>query len=395
MANNNVKKNNRRNKKNVPANKQQPRVKGLNQNKPLPKRRKAPGEPRGETVKSRYAAMVASPLNSVVTECYPDGSQDPSIAYKYKQVLTISPDTDGNIIFMMVPGLQGAIAVRTGNFQISVPRYTGTTNGATNPSPGNFVNGTNPQTAYTLVPYTEVVTSLLGVTDVALKQFLPFTPSRYRVLAQEIRCAFTGSTLADSGSVVTARHNITPALNGVQKTVNGVIYDIYSVASLPGSQGSVSSAPSAQLRAARETLVSKTVNTTPVFHEIHSHSAVTSDSGIGLDMAMLSSTSTLSTAGTTSFDPLMSCVIYSYSGMAATASVTVEVATSIEMGLAVNSPIVGLAHPNPPRDARLDSWLSSAFAYLPSSQQVLNGAMPFVSSAFRQSVRAGMMALGN
>jgi len=143
----------------------------------------------------------------------PDGSNLPAIVLEHRTLYTIRPDASGAIEFALVPSMVGAFAIRKGIVTVDVNRFdivTGISYGVnsqiynsdmavfTPASPANVSN-------YKIVPFAEW-----------LGEFGPGQQFASNTLAVEkfwvVACVgtymFTGTSLANSGTAVTARQNI-------------------------------------------------------------------------------------------------------------------------------------------------------------------------------------------
>jgi len=331
-----------------------------------------------------YIAMVDRPMLNRVLVPYPDGSQLPSIAYKHRQIYTLRPCADGSLTFSMIPGADGALAVNTAvGFTATLPAIAGATDVIT----GLTTRTNNPAASlnvdYMVLPYGECATS----GNYSKRGFVPYGASQFRVLAQEMKATFTGTSLSDSGAVLTDRRSIRPSYDAsLTFSSNGVtgVYDVATPTAL--TSGSSSTSGSMLLRAARDGFTARVVNTNPLFHD------VLSDRGL---IGATSPTPVWSSGcavwnnagGIFSYpfyhgiDSSSGTVFCQFSGMAPTATITVEVATIIEWVIQPGSPVSGLAVPNPPRNSFVQDYIQRMYAYLPSAETIADATIRFGGAA--------------
>lgn len=345
-----------------------------------------------------YLAMVTRPRLARTLQCYPDGSQEPSFAYRFKQVFTMTPCGDGTLSFAMFPGILGGIAIN-GQVGVSAETLQYSSAGAltTNATPVNilFPNGSSLGNEYVVFPFREQIASIGGRAS-SSKAFLAFAPSKFRVLAQEMNVRFTGNTLYDGGSVVVARANICPEITNVAPpTLNSFTLQGYNVLPPPTSQSSVAQGAASQLFDARTAITARNVNTVCSYHSVNDYNLymnATGGSNVAFSGNAYSSTSSRSRMGVFAVDPNMPLTYFVYGGLTSGASITVEVTSIIEMAINPTSSVAGLARPNPPRQRQLDSALERIFAYLPPAEQILDSALsaaiPFASRLFSSTTRS-------
>jgi len=329
--------------------------------------------------------MVKSPSKTPYLMGYPDGSQEPSFTYRFRQIVTIERDLNNEIVFAVVPNFAGSIAIRNGSANVRHFKY----NLATGSGVSVVTNNVLFNSLYSVIPWSEFTTNTLGN-----RAALPFTPSKMRVLAQEARVMYTGATLNDSGSVVVAKQNLAADPAGIA-TLHGVANQ-QSLRVLPPAytQSDLSTYGGSVLYPARQSLRSLHVNTTPEFISPWDASQALDLNGQNLYSVTTedSATTTLLAAWCYGHDNHVPLTTYSYSGLQGT--VTVEVTTIMEIAVNANSVVAGLARPNPPQQQNLSSLLQSLWFNLPSAEQLNNAldyAQPFARAANLASVTNAIM----
>ena len=272
--------------------------------------------------------MVSNPAGVTDIVCYPDGSQEPSFAYKHKQLITLRPTISGNITFASIPGIYGGIMVNSGvGFDATVPESASTADWTATTTPAFTTMGSGQTLAANsfIIPYVETVNSVLGKA-MDVKNSLQFTPSKFRVLAQELTVRYTGTSLDDSGSVVVARNNMSPTVttnvlgNGRGNNI------IYAVQSIPNAADEIYAISNSRTESARKSMCSRVVNTTPEFHSIIDDCVISSPGRTLTGLAKYQG-GTLGPAPSFNIDHNVPLTIYCYRGLANSASITVEVTT--------------------------------------------------------------------
>lgn len=316
--------------------------------------------------------MVRSPMSNVPIASYPDGSQMPSVTFRHKQVYTLRPSADGRLSFAILPGVDGSLLTNRGNgFAASVPQVTTLSADYNSFFPYTQIPGLVQSNDYCILPYNEFPTA----TNLASKAGVPFFSSQFRVLAQEAVVSYTGTSFEDSGFVSMDKRSIRPELDargsplnaqGLQGSFDIVLANVFPAVAGNFANGSTVTMP------ARESWKSLTVATKPVFSDVHQNRGISSVGGTyRAGVAQYNSSSGMLEQnwyhGVDSNVPLTSVL---YTGLASSASITVEVATIIEYAIMTGSPLAGMATPNPPEHVQTVDYVSKAFSYMPTAERI-------------------------
>lgn len=332
--------------------------------------------------------MVTSPMSNVPLVPFPDGSIMPSIVFRHKQLVTLTPTTGGVIAFSMIPGVDGGLMVNGGNgWSYSVPEVT--TASANFTAFNAYTNPVAPTTnnLFYILPYQEYPRG----TNLASKAAVPFYASQYRVLAQEMTASYTGTSFADSGAVVIDRRSSRPeydARSQFSANTQPGAYMITQVNTFPTitqgfASGSTVSMP------ARQSYRCRQVATRPVFNEVYQNRGLSAIGGPPLAGVAAYNTTTNSIENNWyhGFDSNLPLTSVFYTGLASSASITVEVATVVEYAITAGSPLSGMATPNPPEEPAVNSYLGKLYAAMPTAEAV--------SGFMDQALRVGTTYLAN
>lgn len=292
-------------------------------------------------VSDPYMRCIAGPTSMASTGVgFPDGSTRQSVVVDFKQSYTITP-VSGTIRFALTSGPLGCLALNCGNIATGVicPRYSTTTTlayGWTAQNPA-----TSGGDSWFVLPFREnASTTITGPT------LGPYAVGEYRGLVYTADAMFTGSDNLNGGVVRVARFNVSKNLGtGVQNTVpvRSISYTEMNDAFMDNSSGRFTGA-------ARDSINLRGINPRPEFVDVED-SAV-----IGYEIVpfgLNSSNALTSTMLWCGIDTNVPVTIVEYSGLDATASITVEVRSCLEMTPAPGA-MSGFSKPSPP--CNLSSW---------------------------------------
>ncbi len=340
---------------------------------------------RGTQNAERYRAQILAPPSSNNERIpFPDGSQQPSIVVRYKQLYTILPDTAGTINLAMVPVPDGGLAIRNGaGWTATLPQF--------DVAPNRSVTA---ETAYTkapgaanglwyVMPFQELITTgAQGSKDFSAMKF-----QAYRYLAQAATLTFTGSTFEDQGSVAASRVNLSGTHDDqVTININGVACNPYALPNPLDTLTEHSAQSAVYFGSARESFTLNNASTTPIYQPVWaSATGYFSTSGNVVSVASLSSTGTIQNGYLTGVDPFHPATFVTYSGLASSASISIELASTIEFALSPNSPLNGYINPNPPRDSALIDMLQSTARDIPVARKNGHSMWPGMQTSIRKN----------
>ncbi len=342
-----------------------------------------------------YLTMVSNPRSTPHLVQFPDGSQEPSFVYRHKQIATFKPDSTGAISFVVIPGVLGGLAFREGTAcTLTIPKYTGASTLSTTANVVHTFVSAAPTASYFIVNYPANLATSNTSGEVGNPSLLAFQASKFRVLGQEVLSTFTGSTLVDSGSALVTKYNLDPKFSPTTTySTNGVAVNPILVAPTPGTASAISSNGTTELFTARTPLKSILGNPDPVFQPVGAREIMLSSSTLApayVQPVENYNDTTVRYSPSFSVDPGVAPVSYFYSGLDTSASITVEVTTIIEYGVAANSSVGGLARPNPPLSRKVADVLGTMFSALPPAQTVMNGIQGAASFAMANRMLPGL-----
>lgn len=273
---------------------------------------------------------------------FPDGNPAKSIVVDFKQVFTLTPNA-GRIRFALVSGPFGALALQQGVIgqAIVIPEYqTSTTTGITwvSTSSVTATGGTD----WYVVPFQENADFPIDGESMGA-----YSIGSYRGLMYTAESTFTGSTMANGG-VVTV-YKVTPATTDKpQITVNTVTVDNKDVTNI--NQGATITSISGRYTGpARSPISLRAASAKPEYLSVW-ESTVANEIVPLARNSLGAITSSMLNSG---FDYRVPVTVCDYSGLDASASVTVEIRSCLELIPRVGT-MAAFAKPSPP--AQLSVW---------------------------------------
>ena len=287
----------------------------------------------------------------------PDGSVEPSVVIDHRQVVTVKPDVNGNITVAIVPSPYGAVAIGSGlatvtmnsvDFTGDEPVYLQPTqeklNGVSTPvSQSNYS-----EFAYPLIPFTE---SLRAGGSPKHAQGLGLQATKFRVLTSMAQADFTGSTMYNSGSAVTAKiahHLYEDRPSDNPTAAPGRVYLVQTgsriVQTPPSGYADISSLPGANVFPARQSVMMINAPQSFDYQEMREQWMPFMASGYNNSTTRYFGGAMLDSNGIThGSDPVpgfgySTVTYYAASGLDASATITFEVRTCVEYTLAFSSP---------------------------------------------------------
>lgn len=288
-----------------------------------------------------YMRCIAGPTTMSSTGVgFPDGSTRQSVVVDFKQSFTITP-VSGSIRFALTSCPLGCLALNCGNIAtgVVVPKYATTTTLAYGWSAQN--PATSGGDSWFVLPFRENGDSLVTGPD-----FGPYGVGEYRGLVYTADAMFTGSDTLNGGVVRVARFNVSKNLgSGTQNTVpvRSVSYTEMNSAFLDNASGRFTGA-------ARDPINLRGVNPRPEFVDVEDSAT------IGYEIVpygLNSSNALTSTMQWCGIDNNVPVTIVEYTGLDASASITIEIRSCLEMTPRPGG-LSAFSKPSPP--CNLSSW---------------------------------------
>lgn len=271
---------------------------------------------------------------------FPDGNPNKSIVVDYKQVLTLTPN-NGSIRFALLSSPYGCIALaRAGaGLLLNVPQYT--TTGLSYSWTGHTTTALS-NNAFFTVPFQE--NSAYTIDGEAMG---PYGIGQYRGLVIAADVSFTGSTMANGGvvTVYKATPNITDLTASTFLTAPVNAKDVTDL-NIGATVGTVSGRYTGP---ARVPLNIRSASAKPEYHSTWENTVTTEVHPFALN----ASGNLVSPAPFVGFDNTVPITVVEYTGLDASASITIEVRSCLEMVPKVGN-MAAFAKPSPP--ASLPVW---------------------------------------
>lgn len=314
---------------------------------------------------------------------FPDGNPNKSIVIDFKQVLTLTPH-NGGIRFALVSSPYGCIGVQRGLIQnaLNIPQFGTTT--SLNYSWAAFDNATLFNTtgnAY-VVPFQEN-----NSYPVDGESMGAYSTGQYRGLVIAADVSFTGSTMANGGVVTVYKTtpNIVDLTSGTVNTSTVSVKDVTDI-----NAGSTTGTISGRYTgAARVPLSIRSASAKPEY-------IATWERTVAPEITPLAYT----TAGTLSlnfpnpgFDNSVPITVVEYTGLDATASVTIEVRSCLEMVPKVGN-MAAFAKPSPPASLAVWERVANFVRALPAAT-ILRAASAGASGYSRAGLAGGLAGMAS
>lgn len=291
---------------------------------------------------------------------FPDGTSAPAVTVDYRQTLTMTP-VGGVIKFALVSSPYGTLAIQNGTVNTSRPAYTGTTDLGYN----WLVGGSQTITGATGTPYYVIANNEVQSAQSApsANPFGPYSTTRYRGLMYTADVYFTGSTMQNGG--VSKVYRTTVAGNTLpQVNVNTVPCEYVEYTNI---ESGIGGATGTVVSPARVSLNLRAVSPKPEYIPVE-------ENFMSSNIVAFGRTQAGATTGFvwTGLDVSVPVTVVEYSGLDASASITIEMRSCLEQIVAPGV-LSGLAKPSPMSD--LSIWQKAAnFARSVPAARVITGA---------------------
>jgi len=274
---------------------------------------------------------------------FPDGNPAKSIVVDFKQVFTLTPSS-GRVRFALVSGPYGALALQTGVISQSIvlPEYQSATTTGINWVATSAVTAGTGTTDWYIVPFQENADFLIDGETMGA-----YSIGSYRGLMYTAESTFTGSTMANGG-VVTV-YKVTPAVTDKpQTTVNTVTVDSKEITNI--NQGATITSISGRYTGPARTPISlRGVSAKPEYLNVWESTVANEIVPMGRNSSGVLTPSMVHCG----FDYRVPITVCDYSGLDASASITVEIRSCLELIPRVGT-MAAFAKPSPP--AQLSVW---------------------------------------
>ncbi len=307
------------------------------------------------TISHPYLACISGPSSmSPMGVGFPDGNPNKSIVVDFKQVVTITP-TAGKIRFALVSSPYGCLAMGAGTVSgtILLPQY------AASPSLSySWASVTAPNinsANWYILPFQENADYQVDGENMG-----PYKTGQYRGLVTMADISFTGSTMANGG-VVTVYKTTPNIVDKTEDLYNGVNVSQKDVTDL-NVAATVGTVSGRYTGAARVPITVRSASAKPEYRP-------TWENTVNTEILPWSLTSAGTTTGGLSpgFDNSVPITVVDYSGLDASASVTIELRSCLELVPRVGT-MAAFAKPSPP--ASLAAWekVANFVRNLPAAQ---------------------------
>lgn len=273
---------------------------------------------------------------------YPDGSPAKSIVVDFKQVFTLSPN-NGRIRYALLSGPFGALAVQQGVIgqNIVMPQYQTPTGLGTTWVAASSVALTSANDWF-VVPFQENSGFPIDGENMGA-----YSIGSYRGLMYTAESTFTGSTMANGG-VVTVYKTTTAITDKPQGVINTATVDHKDVSNI--NQGStVTSISGRYTGPARTPLSLRSASSKPEYISVWEDTIANEIVPLGRSSAG----NVINDMINCGYDSRVPITVCDYTGLDASASITVEIRSCLELIPRVGT-MAAFAKPSPP--AQLTVW---------------------------------------
>jgi len=309
---------------------------------------------------------------------FPDGSVRPSVVVDFRQTVTLTP-MNGGITFALISSPHGSLALRTGSYSGMLPKLT--SDGAYGITWAQRTHSYNASTYY-VMPHAEIAAATPSAMHIS--PFGPYGVIAYRSLVNVADVYFTGSTMANGGIVRVFKTNVACADSISVAGRDGFPINESRVTDLDAGIGV---AAASSTLPARSSFTVRSVNQKPEYVDVWDRKYSNELSAYCTNAA---ATTVLSDACWSGFDESMPVNVVSYTGMDASASITIEIRTCLEMVLAPGV-LPGIVKPSPVADLGLWQKVANYARAVPTTTVVKaagKAAMGYVSGGLTGALAA-------
>jgi hypothetical protein len=303
-------------------------------------------------------AVLSTGSAPVGPAMYPDGSQLPSIPVKFKQSITITPDS-GSIAFTLVPCFDGVVGLRLGTVTTSIPKYAASASSTI--ASINAVSFAGNGAATYVIPQGQ----LLKLGDQTADGFCDLHPSSWRMLSVDCEVEYAGPALTASGTVSMCRGSSNYAVSNATGSINGTTVMTYTGDHIPLTTPDMATSAQFTRHAATKAFSILNVNSTPTFQPIWTWNRLVLGQNYGVAAQTSADADLL--AGLHGYDPNVPWTAILYEGLDTDASISVNISYMIEVTVSSGTILASIAKPNPPKRAAAERQLQALASSLPVS----------------------------
>lgn len=330
------------------------------------------------------ACLAGGPSMSPMGVGFPDGNPNKSIVIDFKQVFTLTP-TAGVIRYALVSSPYGCLAMQKGLISnpYNIPRYANTTSLSYTWAQASNLDVFN-DTTHFIIPFQE--NASYPVDGEAMGAY---SAGQYRGLVISAESCFTGSTMANGG-VVTVYKTTPNIVDLTATTVNTVAVSYKDVTDI--NAGSIIGTISGRYTGpARASLSIRSASAKPEYRNTWENTVSKEIVPYGYT-SVGGGTSLMLNPG---FDNSVPITVVEYSGLDASASVTVEVRSCLELVPKVGN-MAAFAKPSPPASLAVWERVANYVRSLPAAtllRTAAAGASGYASGGVAGSLTSMAMSL--
>lgn len=297
---------------------------------------------------------------------YPDSNPAPSITMDLKSVFTLKPSAAGKITFYLTPSNNGVLSIVEGTVGTSVQTLSPLVSEVSGyqrvaSPPGTVLYGT--------IPDTRVQPANYNFGDAPVSTWTAF-----RTIVAVADVSFTGSSMMDAGSVVVGTVGSKLAPKGTA-TLNYSVSKSMQVALLDstraGNFGAVAGLAGSISLPARKNFRVRCVAPVPEYSRVQPLICTDTD---GMPLGYARPIGITGDFPCPVYDPATPWKVIDYSGLDASASITVCIRHCVEYCIDDDSSVAPFASPSPATNKAEQTWQQKFAAAVPTVEQVLNVA---------------------
>lgn len=310
---------------------------------------------------------------------FPDGNPAPAVVVDFRQTYTITPSS-GTVRYALLNSPFGSLAVHTGAVVAQRPKFLTSTDLTYTWTSAASITYTG-NAGFVVQPFQEVATA--GSAPSA-NPFGPYSCTKYRGLVVVADSYFTGATMANGGVAKVYKMSAN-STSETQVNYNTVACQKVEYQDLMTGIGSAAGSLTSP---ARSTLNLRAVNPKPEYK-----SCFENTSTINVCPAFLNSAGSVLTDGLwTGFDTDCPVTVVEYTGLDATASITVELRCCVEMVVQPGS-LPGIARPSPVADMNIWQRVANFARSVPTARVIAAGATGYLNGGPLAALTAATQAM--
>lgn len=298
---------------------------------------------------------------------FPDGDPSPAVTLDYKTVLTLKPRTgQTSMAFMVAPNSNGCISIIDGEVSQTVSTIVANSTAIAGFQTSNVTGGD----IIGAIPDSRLGSQLVGWGSTTTTS--PY--GGYRPLVAVANVEYTGSPLYASGAVSVTNYAVKLVRAGTSPYTHDT--SLSSTATKVETRQADTAIgvtlPNTVVMPARESFTARVLVPPGAYEPLENRLYDSGNSSAGAQSAFGFAT-TRASGGSfpgPAWYPTGTAKVIRYTGLDASASITVTMRYCVQLALSADSELSALARPSPPKDVKVISWYEGLTSRLPTIETI-------------------------